>query len=194
MLITAETLDGRSVAVKAQGVRAVRIAVAEAWGWPTSRTRLALSGTLLSDGEDAPLDALAATTASKTAAVRCWLASACPPSARASERTGGAELASAARDLLAWSKEVPLRTWLGIVSWLASARLAGSLGFGNPYVLLSMFALVFFNLGERKQGDLSAYNVFNDNFTELLGQLRAEHLEADIIDPNRIAARARADD
>lgn len=194
MLVTAETLDGRRTAVKAHGgVRGLRIAVAESWGWPAARTRLALSGVQLSDDDDTPLIAMAKTASPVTTSIRCWLASACPPKPPAAARTGGAELVNAARDLLAWSKDVPLRTWVGIASWMVSARMAGSLGFGNPYVLLSMFVLVYCNLGERKHGELSAYNVFNENFTELLGQLRPEHLEADMIDPNRIAARARGD-
>ena len=35
------------------------------------------------------------------------------------------------------------------------------------------------NLGDRKQGEMSAYSVFNDNYTRLLGEIDAERLVAE---------------
>jgi len=105
------------------------------------------------------------------------------------EKDGHAALITMIADIRAALASVPTRQWLSVLAWCATAKLAGKAGFGNPFVLLSLFALVIRNLGQRRPGELSAYNVFNKDFQELLGQLRLEHLEADIVDPHRLAAR-----
>ena len=48
------------------------------------------------------------------------------------------------------------------------------------YVMVTLFALIFLNLGERKQGELSAYSVFNDGFEEILGTLNAKQFDREI--------------
>ncbi len=48
------------------------------------------------------------------------------------------------------------------------------------YVMATLFALIFLNLGERKQGELSAYSVFNDGFEEILGTLNAKQFDREI--------------
>jgi len=51
------------------------------------------------------------------------------------------------------------------------------LEFGAVYFLVSCFVGVFINLGRRKLGEQSAYNVFNSNLKELPGTLNAKHFE-----------------
>ncbi|KAJ1639462.1 hypothetical protein T492DRAFT_937135 [Pavlovales sp. CCMP2436] len=192
--IEIESLDGvrRTCRVPSEdpSVGALRRCIAEQWGWPWHRVVVVLAGKLLDD-DGAPLRDVG--LPSTEAVVRCWLASPREPGLGA--KPGGVNdggvgaTVAAARDLLAWAKSVGARFWLGVLMWLASAKLAGRMGFGNPYILLSMFVLVFSNLGQRRAGELSAYNVFNEGHQELLGQLRPEHLEADLIDPNRLAER-----
>ena len=47
---------------------------------------------------------------------------------------------------------------------------------GPLYVLVTIVAVIFGNLGTRAQGEASAYSVFN-NFRELPGQLNAGRLD-----------------
>jgi len=47
------------------------------------------------------------------------------------------------------------------------------------FLILSIIAGMFINLGSR-QGYLSAYSIFNPNQRSLLGDLRAEQLEAEL--------------
>lgn len=47
---------------------------------------------------------------------------------------------------------------------------------GEIFVLLSMVVLILCNLGQRKEGEASAYSIFN-NFRELPGQLNANRLD-----------------
>ncbi|KAG8458460.1 hypothetical protein KFE25_004338 [Diacronema lutheri] len=193
--VVAESFDGVRWTARLpraeQTVGALRRAVAEQWGWPLARARLVVAGDAL-DNDDARLADVLPDAEPDEAVVRCWLAPIRSPAgalpAPGGER-GPSLAADAARDLIAWARTVPVRAWAGTLAWCASAHVAGRLGFGNPYMLFSAFVLVFLNLGQRRAGELSAYNVFNPQFQELLGQLRAEHLEADLIDPHRLARR-----
>jgi Uncharacterized conserved domain (SAYSvFN) len=47
---------------------------------------------------------------------------------------------------------------------------------GPIYILGTMFAAIFLNLGKREPGQASAYTIFN-NFRELPGQLNADALD-----------------
>ncbi|GFP94184.1 cytochrome b6 [Phtheirospermum japonicum] len=42
------------------------------------------------------------------------------------------------------------------------------------------FLIIFYNLGQRKPGDASAYSIFNEDFRELPGTLNADRLDRDI--------------
>lgn len=58
--------------------------------------------------------------------------------------------------------------------------------------------MILRNLGTRRDGELSAYTVFNRDFEALPGQLRAEHFEAQIrgggvAQPAAAAAAAEGD-
>jgi hypothetical protein len=50
-----------------------------------------------------------------------------------------------------------LTTWAYIALWLAILKFFVYLEFGSLWVLISMFASIFLNLGTKKAGELSAY-------------------------------------
>ena len=72
-----------------------------------------------------------------------------------------------------------------ILSALGIAREGGTLTVnldvqvGPLYVLVSIVAVIFFNLGKRGEGEASAYSIFN-GFRELPGQLNAGVLDDQI--------------
>ena len=57
------------------------------------------------------------------------------------------------------------------------ARAARRYGLGPVFLLACMLAAIYANLGTRRQGEASAYSIFNDGFQRLPGQL-----DADVID------------
>lgn len=75
---------------------------------------------------------------------------------------------------------VSLKTWALIFLWFIVAPVAYRWDLGPIYILTTAFSLIFFNLGQRRQGDASAYSIFNDGFRELPGTLNAERLDRDI--------------
>lgn len=76
----------------------------------------------------------------------------------------------------------PLQCWVatGCV-WMAGQLLFIKAEFGLVYLILSLFMLMFLNLGVRREGELSAYSVFNPNCERLLGQITNEHFERDML-------------
>ena len=49
---------------------------------------------------------------------------------------------------------------------------------GAIYFLVSVFVGMMYHLGEKEEGEMSAYSVFNRNFTRLVGTMTAEELIA----------------
>jgi hypothetical protein len=66
-------------------------------------------------------------------------------------------------------------------------------GFGSLWILLSMFASIFLNLGKRRKGEMSAYSVFNEGYKQLLGTLNAEQFDQEIRHNNTGRRGARRD-
>ncbi|KAK6162161.1 hypothetical protein DH2020_002002 [Rehmannia glutinosa] len=75
-----------------------------------------------------------------------------------------------------------LRTkiWAAIVVWFILAPVAHRLDIGPLYIIGTGFLIIFYNLGHRQPGDVSAYSVFNEDFRELPGTLNADRLDRDI--------------
>uniref|UniRef100_A0A914Y6G1 SAYSvFN domain-containing protein n=1 Tax=Panagrolaimus superbus TaxID=310955 RepID=A0A914Y6G1_9BILA len=81
-----------------------------------------------------------------------------------------------------WCTVDPLRCWIATgCFWLAGQILAANAQFGIVYFMFSAFLMLFLNLGSRKEGELSAYSVFNPNCERLLGQITAEQFERDMM-------------
>eukprot|EP01018_Ginkgo_biloba_P032278 Gb_22467 [translate_table: standard] len=75
---------------------------------------------------------------------------------------------------------ISLKIWAMIFLWFIMAPIAYRWDLGPLYILTTAFSLIFFNLGQRRQGDVSAYSIFNDGFRELPGTLNADRLDRDI--------------
>ena len=67
-----------------------------------------------------------------------------------------------------------------LVAWFLFGRLASSQGLGSLYLVLSVIAFIFTNLGKRREGEASAYTVFN-NFQALPGQLTGDQLDRQMV-------------
>ena len=66
--------------------------------------------------------------------------------------------------------------WAAALAWILCAAVADRMEVGPLYVLGTICALVFLNLGKRRAGEASAYSVFNQ-FRALPGQLTADELD-----------------
>ncbi|KAF3791030.1 hypothetical protein EJ110_NYTH15210 [Nymphaea thermarum] len=75
---------------------------------------------------------------------------------------------------------ISLKMWAIIIMWFILAPIAYEWHIGPLYILGTGFCIILFNLGQRRQGDLSAYSIFNDGFRELPGTLNADRLDRDI--------------
>ncbi|KAJ7521256.1 hypothetical protein O6H91_19G044000 [Diphasiastrum complanatum] len=75
---------------------------------------------------------------------------------------------------------IGLRAWLLIVIWFTMAPILHQWDLGPLYVLVTAFCLIMFNLGKRREGEVSAYSIFNEGFRELPGTLNAERLDRDL--------------
>eukprot|EP00898_Chlorokybus_atmophyticus_P000464 jgi/Chlat1/1418/Chrsp12S01980 len=75
---------------------------------------------------------------------------------------------------------IPARLLLALVLWCAGSVYASRWDFGPVYVLASIVAVIFYNLGHRKPGESSAYSVFNENFEELPGTLNANQMDQQV--------------
>lgn len=72
---------------------------------------------------------------------------------------------------------VPLSLVAAAGAWLAAMAVANRYELGPIAFLGSCIALIYFNLGQRREGEASAYSIFNDNFQQLPGQLTADQLD-----------------
>lgn len=69
---------------------------------------------------------------------------------------------------------------IGTALWFAGAPLAARFSLGPIYVLGTILAVILTNLGTRKEGELSAYSVFNSGTRQLPGQLNADAIDQQI--------------
>ena len=76
--------------------------------------------------------------------------------------------------------QISLRFWVALTLWVIVWNLFIYIEFGSFFIIMSLFASIFLNLGEKKDGDLSAYSVFNKGFTTLLGQSTGQQFDKEI--------------
>ena len=79
-------------------------------------------------------------------------------------------------NLIFWVKPY---VWASILAWCVMARLTSSLQMGPVFVLGSIVAVIYFNLGQRRAGEASAYSIFN-GFRALPGQLQADEIDRQV--------------
>lgn len=72
---------------------------------------------------------------------------------------------------------IKVKYWLILALWILSCRLASELDLGPVFLLGTLFAVIFTNLGTRTS-EWSAYSIFNRGGRRLGGQLTAEDLDA----------------
>ena len=82
-----------------------------------------------------------------------------------------------AKDAKTFLSTVTTTTYLYIGMWLCGGVVFYVWDITSLYVIFTMFALIFMNLGERKEGELSAYSVFNEGFQELMGTMNANQID-----------------
>jgi hypothetical protein len=75
---------------------------------------------------------------------------------------------------------IPIKYVRRTVIWFLVWFLFVHFDFGSLWIIISLFLLVFLNLGERKEGELSAYSVFNKGFQRILGTIDIEQFENEI--------------
>lgn len=79
--------------------------------------------------------------------------------------------------LLVWLFQIGPTRLLVLAAVLAGAKLASFYDLGPVYILLAIIITIFTHLGRKKEGEASAYSVFNPGVQRLPGQL-----DADVID------------
>ena len=77
-------------------------------------------------------------------------------------------------------KSFSLSTWTYFGLTCLTYSIFNYFGFTSLFIILSLYILIFKNLGVRKKGELSAYSVFNSGYRRLLGTLTAEQFEKEI--------------
>ncbi|KAI7845633.1 hypothetical protein COHA_000919 [Chlorella ohadii] len=81
---------------------------------------------------------------------------------------------------LALLLRVSLRAWLALAAWMAGARLAARWELGPLYIIATILLLMLLNLGQRREGQWSAYSLFNPGMRRLPGQMTAEDLDRQV--------------
>ena len=81
--------------------------------------------------------------------------------------------------LLLLARDLPHSTKAKTCGCCAAWALAVRWEAGAPFFLCSVLAGMLLNLDDRADDQLSAYSIFNENFTRLLGQITAEQLIAE---------------
>ena len=66
---------------------------------------------------------------------------------------------------------------LGFFLW---AYVAYLFSFDRLFIIATVLLVIFLNLGTRQVEQFSAYNVFNQGYQHLLGDLRGERIEAEL--------------
>ena len=102
------------------------------------------------------------------------------------------------RATVKYSAGVKIRTWLQMLLWTLIWNLFILIEFGSLFIIISLFAAIFCNLGQREEGDLSAYSVFNKGYTTLLGQSTGQQFDKEIrhnfVDDDEEEVRIQRDD
>ena len=95
------------------------------------------------------------------------------------------------KDFVIWSKKdmfSALRVYLTLSNlwyltvWSSGLYIMIYFEFGSLWIILSLFAIIIYNLDDRRDGDrsLSSYSIFNKGFRNILGALTAEQFDREI--------------
>ncbi|KAJ6666805.1 hypothetical protein lerEdw1_018807 [Lerista edwardsae] len=107
-----------------------------------------------------------------------------PPAEETKQRRESAETPASASPLPWWTHYFLINvTFLKFLLWLVLLGLFVELEFGLAYFVLSMFYWIYVGTrspGERKNGERSAYSVFNPGCEAIQGTLTAEQFEREL--------------
>lgn len=76
--------------------------------------------------------------------------------------------------------KISLMRYIFLAMWLTGFILCNLHDCGSIWIILSLFLVIFRNLGTREKGELSAYSVFNEGCQRLLGTMTSEQFEREI--------------
>lgn len=76
--------------------------------------------------------------------------------------------------LSTFQQRILIKAVLWCTCWILISYL---LGFGTIFLCISIIYFIFNNLGRRKEGELSAYSMFNDNNERIAGTFDAQFYE-----------------
>lgn len=82
--------------------------------------------------------------------------------------------------LIQFLTSLSIRFVSGFLIWSIVMAIFVYIEFGMLGIFITLFGLLFYNLGERKKGELSAYSVFNDNFQRILGTTTGEDIDNEL--------------
>ena len=70
---------------------------------------------------------------------------------------------------------ITMRNIIIFFIWAVLYKLIIDFGFGLIYFFITIILLIFYNLGERKPWELSAYSIFNPNFERIPGSINSNN-------------------
>ena len=70
---------------------------------------------------------------------------------------------------------ITMRNIIILFIWAVLYKLIIDFGFGLIYFFITIILLIFYNLGERKPWELSAYSIFNPNFERIPGSINSNN-------------------
>lgn len=86
---------------------------------------------------------------------------------------------------------VPMRAWAKLLAWVLGFAVFKSAEFGGVYFVVSVMVYLCRTLGEKKEGQISAYSVFNKDGYAMPGSLNAEQFENEIRHKTPAAGKRR---
>jgi hypothetical protein len=97
--------------------------------------------------------------------------------------------AELSQEFVQWSvstfKTTKLLWYIYAIMWIGGFVWAAYVEFEKVFVIITLFGVIYMNLGEKRDGEISAYSVFNFGFKRLLGTLTAEQFENEIMHGQR---------
>ena len=94
-------------------------------------------------------------------------------SCRALTRAAGCAGVAVGQAVLGTERATKVRVLLWLAGWWVAIEYFSQ---GAPYFLCSVLFGMLANLGDREEGQMSAYSVFNENYTRLLGETDPDRL------------------
>lgn len=100
------------------------------------------------------------------------------PILQGNPRQGGASSSSSSSASLPDLNYKKIAIYVGF--WSIGSRIAWRYDLGPIYILGTVLVCMFMNLGKRKEGELSAYSIFNEGAERLPGDGLGEQMDAQL--------------